>query len=342
MWNFSGKFAGKFVGKLAGKLAGKRAAAFGIDIGSSTVKLLQLRRHGRAYRVEFCAVRPVPAGAVAEKRIMDAAAVGTALQDPAPARPGIARRAVVAVPSSAVITRQLEFAAALGAAELEVQVATEAERHLPFALSEVALDFVRLAAPPAAATPATVLLAACRKEHVESRVAALAQGGYAAAVVEIETQAVERAFALLGDSAGVVALADLGGGGFTLYVLHDGAVIYAREQSLAGARLGAMEAKSLLPELLAHEQLTQLRRALQVFYSSSAYPAVDRLVLAGGGAVHPGLTALAEDLLQMPATLANPLAAMGGGPGVDTAQLAREGPALFLATGLALRGLRDA
>jgi type IV pilus assembly protein PilM len=323
----------------------KKSAALGVDIGSGTAKLLQLRRRGRGYCVEHCAIRRLPTGAVEEKRIMDAAAVGAVLQEAlhemAPPRSRAARRAVVAVPGSSVIVRQLEFDAALSDAELELQASAAAERHIPFAPGEIALDFARLDSPGQSATSTPVLLAACRKEHVDGRVAALVSAGIEAAVVEIETQAVERAFALLGDAAGLVALADIGLGGFSLYVLRDGEVIHQREQTVAQARYSSLDSQPIIPEQDLRERIAQLSRALQVFYSSSAYHGVDRIVLAGGGAVQPGLAAWVESVLRMPVALANPLAAMSCGTDLDAARLAQEGPVLFLAVGLALRGLRD-
>jgi type IV pilus assembly protein PilM len=313
--------------------SGKKGAALGIDIGTGAVKLLQLRRVRRGYRVEHCAVRPLPAGAMQEQRLADRAAIGAVLQA---ARhemaPHLARRAVVAVPGSAVITRQLEFDAALNDAELELHVALEAERHIPFAPGEIALDFVRL---DSSGSSATLLLAACRKEHVDERVAALRAGGFEAVVVEVETQAVERAFALLGDTAGLVALADFGLGFFTLYVLRDGVVIHQREQAASHASLAVVESAFA-------ERAAQLGRALQVFYSSSAYHAVERIVLAGGAAAQPGFAVAVETALRTPTAVANPFAAMTCGAQVEAARLEREGPAWFLAAGLALRGLRDA
>jgi type IV pilus assembly protein PilM len=312
--------------------AWRKGAALGIDIGSGAVKLLQLRRDRRGYRVEHCALWRLPAGAVREQRIVDGAAVGAALQAARRelASPRLPRRAVVAVPGSAVITRQLEFDAALNDAELELHVALEAERHIPFAPGEIALDFTRL---DASGPAATVLLAACRKEHVAERVAALRGGGFEAMAVEIATQAVERAFALLGDTAGLVALADFGFGCFTLYVLRDGVVIHQREQAAVDTSCGVVESAF-------RERAAQLGRALQVFYSSSASHEVDRIVLAGGGA-RPAFAAVVETALQVPVALADPFAAMSRGAAVK-ARLEQEGPAWFLAAGLALRGLRDA
>jgi type IV pilus assembly protein PilM len=320
----------------------KKGAALGIDIGARAIKQLQLRRLGRGYRVEHCAVRPLPPGAVDAKRLVDGAAVGAVLQTMAQERPRLSRRAVVAVPGSAVITRTLEFDATLSAAELELQVFLDAERHIPFAPGEIALDFVRLDSPASSPASVTVLLAACRKEHRDSRVAALLRGGYVAAVVEVETQAVERAFALLEVAQGVAALVDMGSDGFTLYVLRDGEVIYSREQALAPAQFGVLDSGPMIPEFAERDRVAQLNRALQVFYSSSTHQSVDCIVLAGSGAVPSGFAALVETLLQIPVALANPFAAMTCAAGVDARQLECEGPLWFLAAGLALRGLRDA
>lgn len=351
-------------------------ALFGMDIGSSAIKLLQLSRRDSRYRVERYASQALPPGAVVEKHIRDIAAVGAGIRQLLSDAGGGTRRAVVAVPGSAVITRRIALPAGLTEAELESQLVVEADQHIPFPLDEVAIDFAPL--PPAApgvggnrggnADSIDVLLAACKKDNVDLRVAALEAGACQAAVVDIETQAVERAFRLLCGQMGLghdgaVAIVDLGATLSTLHVLRDGQSIYVRELGFGGARLAravqqrcnlapaaavaalsatagdlpAVCKQELLPSFRA-QVCEQLNRALRFFLSSSGYPAVDLIVLAGGPATTAGLAAQLEQALAITTVVASPFADMTVGRGVNRSQLERDGAALLLASGLALRG----
>lgn len=150
------------------------------------------------------------------------------------------RNVAVAVAGSAVITKTIEMDAGLSDDELENQLKIEADQYIPYPLDEVAIDFE--VQGPSVRNPArvNVLLAACRKENVEVREAALALAGLTARVVDVEAYALERSFGLLtGHLASpqgqlTVAVVDIGATMTTLSVLHKGRIIYTREQLFGG------------------------------------------------------------------------------------------------------------
>lgn len=341
------------------------AALLGIDISSSSVKLLELSKRGGCYRVEQFASRSLPAGVVVHKNINKLEALGQEMLKLAALVKTRTRHAAVAVSGAAVITRRIELPAELSEWELESQISVEADQYIPYPLDEVAVDFERQ--EPLRHNPALVevLLAACKKDHVDLRVDALRLGGLKAAVVDIEASAMERAFRLLCGQMdlrgeGVVAIMDIGASLTTVYVLSNGASIYTREQAFGGARLAAAiqrrygleaaEAESALlsdalppgyaSEVLApfrEELLEQLTRALQFFFSSSQYKHVDLIVLAGGTACTHGLAAQMQAALVTPTVVANPFAKMRFGNKVDKTGAAKAAASLLVACGLALR-----
>ncbi|MCQ4179710.1 type IV pilus assembly protein PilM, partial [Klebsiella pneumoniae] len=107
------------------------------------------------------------------------------------------KSAVVAVSGSAVITKIIEMDAGLSDEELENQLKIEADQYIPYPLEEVAIDFEVQGPAPRSPGRAEVLLAACRKENVEIREAALALAGLTAKVVDVEAYALERSYGLL-------------------------------------------------------------------------------------------------------------------------------------------------
>ena len=113
----------------------------GIDISSTTVKLLELSRNGDAYRVESYSVAPLPPDAVVEKNVNQIDVVGGLIRDLVTRSKTRAQKAVAAVSGSAVIIKTIPMPAGLSEEDLEAQLTVEADQYIPYPLDEVAIDF---------------------------------------------------------------------------------------------------------------------------------------------------------------------------------------------------------
>jgi type IV pilus assembly protein PilM len=347
----------------------KQTAVVGLDISSTSVKLLELSRVGSNYRVESYAVRPLPPNAVVEKNIAEVDAVADALVKSIDQAKTKTKKCAVAVAGSAVITKIIELQAGLGDNELESEIKAQADQHIPYPLEEVSIDFEVLGPAPNSPGQVEVLLAACRSENVEVREEALREAGLEPLIVDVEAYCMERAFSLIapqledgGDST--VAVVDIGATMTTLSVLHNGQTMYTREQLFGGKQLteeiqrryglsneeaGLAKKQGGLPADYESEVLQpfkdavvqQVSRSLQFFFSSSQYNEVDYIVLAGGVASMDGLSELVQEKLGTPTTVANPFANMSIASKVDSVALSNDAPALMIATGLALRSFTD-
>lgn len=185
---------------MLGLIKKKANTLLGIDISSTSVKLLELSRSGGRYKVEAYAVEPLPPNAVVEKNIVELEGVGQALSRVLVKAKTNLKSAVVAVAGSAVITKTIEMETGLSEDELENQLKIEADQYIPYPLEEVAIDFEVQGLSARNPERVDVLLAACRKENVEVREAALALAGLTAKVVDVEAYALERSYALLSSS----------------------------------------------------------------------------------------------------------------------------------------------
>ena len=176
----------------------KAPPLFGLDISSSSVKMLELADNGKgSYRVERYAIEPLPRDCVVDGNINNLEAVTDAVKR-AHARMGTRTRHVaMAVPSGAVISKKIIVPAALREEELEVQVESEANQYIPFALEEVNLDFQILGPSPDNPEEQEVLIAATRKEKVEDRVAVADSAGLKPLVMDVESFAQESALSLV-------------------------------------------------------------------------------------------------------------------------------------------------
>ncbi|WP_049723508.1 pilus assembly protein PilM [Gilvimarinus polysaccharolyticus] len=348
-----------------GFLEKKTQPVIGLDISSTSVKLLELSRSGDRYRVETYAVRPLPANAVVEKNINDEAAVAEVIRTLVKQSKTKIKHVAVSVAGSAVITKVIEMPAGLSEDDLENRIYIEADQYIPFPIDEVSIDFEVQGESPNDPDQVEVLLAACRTENVESRVSTLQLAGLMEEVVDVEAYAMERAFELVLEQLEdqdnqVVAVLDIGATMTTLSVLVDGKTVYTREQLFGGRQLteeiqrryglsmeeaGLAKKQGGLPDDYQSEVLQpfresvvqQITRSLQFFFSASEYNDVDYIVLAGGVASMEGLIELIEEKLGTQAMVANPFASMSVASRVNAAALANDAPSLMVATGLAMR-----
>ena len=336
----------------------------GVDISSTTVKLLELSVKNGRYWVESYALLPLPENSVVEKSILNSEAVGDALERVVNLSNPRSTNVAIAVPTSMVINKIIEMEADMTDEEREVQIRMDAEQYIPFPLDEVSLDFEVL--PDRLANPnrVNVLLVATRTENVDSRAEVLDMAGLTAKIADVESYAMERAFAVFADTlpmgANTVGILDIGHTMTTLSVMQKGKIIYAREQVFGGKQLtqdvqsryglsfeeaGRAKKERSLPDDYNTEVLEpfleavvqQAARSLQFFFSSSQFNEIDHILLAGGNANIPGLAKLLQQKLGYRVTIANPFLQMGFSPQIDIKKIENDASSLMVACGLALR-----
>jgi type IV pilus assembly protein PilM len=339
----------------------------GVDISSTAVKMVELADAGKGQpRVERYAIEPLPKDAVVDGNLASVDAVAEALQR-CWKRLGTSTKFVaMALPTAAVITKKITLPASLREQEMEVQVESEANQYIPFALEEVNLDFQVIGPAPSSPDDVEVLLAASRKEKVEDRVAAADVAELKPVVMDVEAYAVQAAYELVikqlpKEGAGqIVALIDVGAAATKVTIMKDNQQIYSREQAFGGQMLtdeimraygmGPEEAENLKrsgtppdnyeTEILHPfiENLAQeVARAMQFFFTSTPHNEVNHIILAGGSALIPGVAEIVGQRTNVNTILADPFAGMAISPRIRAKQLATDAPSLMVACGLALR-----
>jgi type IV pilus assembly protein PilM len=345
----------------------KSPPMLGLDIGTSSVKFVEISEAGKGvYRVERYVVEPLPKDAVKEGDITNAEQVVEALQAAWRRMGTRVKNVVMALPASAVITKKILLPADLAGTELENEVEREANQLIPFPLDEVNLDFQVLGNSPGSPSDAEVLLAAARKEKVEDRVALAETAGLKALVMDVESYATLTAYERIANllpNAGAsqtVAIFDIGTNSIHINVMYNNESVYLREHGFGGAQLNyeisrrygmtteeaeTAKRKGTLPETYEMEVLRpfsetlamEIGRALQLFTTSTQYHKVDHVLLAGGGAIIPGIDEIVGARVGIPTIVANPFSNMTVDEKIRPQQLANDAPALFVACGLAMR-----
>ncbi|MCX7098495.1 MAG: pilus assembly protein PilM [Methylococcales bacterium] len=344
----------------------KQNAVLSIDISTAAVKLLELQRIGTHYRVESFAVASLPQDAFVDKSIANVNVIAEAIKVALKRSDTRLKEATVAVSGAAVMTKIITMPSSLSDDDMEEQIMIEADQHVPYSLDEVNFDFEVQGINENNPDMVDVLLVASRRENVNDRVEALAKAGLKTNIVDVEAFAVESAFSLLSDQFSeptlnkTIAIADIGASMATLNVLHEGRIVYTREQGFGGKQLteeiqrryglsyeeaGLAKRHGGLPDNYTVDVLNpfkkamvqQIQRSLQFFVSSSMNNGIDSLVLAGGCASIPGIAKLVENNLGVPVYIANPFMNMDLSHKIKAHALSDDAPTMMIACGLALR-----
>lgn len=343
------------------------APLLGLDISSSSVKLVELGRTKDGNLVlERCAIEPLERGWVTDGNIEKFDEVAEAMKRVIKKSGTRTRNVAMALPPSAVITKKIMLPAGLSESELEVQVEAEANQYIPFSLDEVSLDFCVIGPSTTSAGDVEVLIAASRKEKVQDRQGLAEAAGLKPMIMDVESYASRLAAARLiqalpnqGEET-MVALFEVGAFTTSMQVIKGEEVLYDRDQAFGGAQLTQLivrqygfspeEAETKkrngdLPEdyesgvlkPFVESMAQEVARALQFFFTSTPHNRVDYVMLAGGSAALPGLTDAVTMQTSFPCNLANPFEGMHVGDGVREKKMRREAPSYLTSCGLAMR-----
>lgn len=352
---------------LDGLLGRRHSPLIGLDISSSSVKLVELTQGSSGeYVLERFASETLEKGWIADGQIEKFDEVAEAVKRVVTRSGTRTKRVAMAMPQSAVITKKIMLPAGLREEELELQVESEANQYIPFSLDEVSLDFCVVGPSPASVGDVEVLIAASRKDRVQDRQGLAEAAGLKPVVLDIESHASRLAMTRIvaglpneGRDA-LVALFEIGAETTSLKVLRDEELLYDRDQAFGGAQLTQIisrqygfsfeeaEVKKLandLPEDYEASVLVpfvdslaqEIGRALQYFFTSTPHHKVHYVMLGGGTAALPGLKERVTDLTGFASMVVNPFDGMRLGSAVRESKLRREAPSYLTACGLAMR-----
>ena len=176
---------------------GKQPALLGVDITPHAVRLIQLgkrqRRRTLYYCVECCASQSIVTSSVTPGETT-ALATSRALQQALQKAGTRTRRAAIAVPSTAVMSKTVSLPSELSDLDMESQVWLEAEQLIPVPLAELMIDFVVLGPSATALHQVDVLIVAARRKAVEQRLALLQAAELDCRIVDLVPDVMQRAY----------------------------------------------------------------------------------------------------------------------------------------------------
>lgn len=341
----------------------------GIDIGSSAVKLVQLRESKGVYHLVSLGIAPLPPEAIVDGAIMDSGTVVEVINNLVQSQKLKTKSVATSISGHSVIIRKIQLPI-MTEEEMEASIQWEAEQYIPFEISEVNIDFQILGPDPNDPSQMNVILVAAKKDFVNDYVAVFNECGLTPIVMDIDCFSMENAFEANyeSDDGEVVALVNMGGSAMNVNVLKEGVSVFTRDITVGGnmfneelqKRLGLSDEdaenvklggvvdgveKVAVDEVVsdATENLLQeVQRSLDFFSATSSDDKIQKVYITGGVSKSPRVKEMLAERLDMPVDLLDPFSQVVIDEKVfDSEYVDAIGPLMSVAVGLAMRRLGD-
>jgi type IV pilus assembly protein PilM len=341
---------------------GKKKALVGLDIGSSSVKAIELKSGKQGYELLSFGLEPLAQDIVVDGSIIDSNAVATAITNMCDAQKIKTKNVSTSLSGHSVIVKRVSLPA-MTEEELYDRIHSEASQYIPFDIADVNLSYQILEATD---TNLDVELVAVKKDKILNHTNVLAQAGRVPAVVDIDAFALQNCFEANydPDPGQTVALLNIGASLMNINILRDGIPLFTRDVSVGGSQYTDALQKELdilyddaeklkqgesLPGISEEQKANVLRsvsdilileiqKTFDFFRATASGENIQRIYLAGGAAQTQGLLELLREEFSMPVEPLDPFRKIVINPGQHNDYLVRQlAPRLAIAVGLALR-----
>ena len=346
----------------------KSKEVVGVDIGTHSIKVVELAWSGKSVQLQSLGVVPVPPQAIVDGAILDKGAIVESLQGLLREHKIKRRQAAIGLSGHSVIVKKISLPE-MSDTELEESIHWEAEQYIPFDIDDVNLDFQIIEGGSSEEGKMDVLLVAAKKEKIDDYTDLLIQAGLQPAVVDLDAFALQNAWELNYESVPGqnVALVNIGAGFTNISVLRGGVTSFTRDISIGGnhftdaiqkelalsaeqaeriktGREGGADAAAVrrLVDTVSENIAVEIQRSFDFFRATTADQAIHRILLSGGSARIRGLDAFLGQRLRTDVEIFDPLQNVKVNPKkFDEAFLRDCAPAAAVAVGLALRKAGD-
>ena len=350
-------------------LFGRSRDLVGLDIGSHSLKLVELRQKGKSYELVTFGIQPLPPEAIVEGAIMDSSAVAEAI-DTLFTNNNVKRTDIAtSVSGGSVIIKKISLPA-MSEDELAESIRWEAEQYIPFPIDEVNLDHKTLRGSAAEGGMMDIVLVAVKKDMIGFYANVITQAGKRPMVVDVDAFAVQNAFELNYKNdvspSEVIALINVGASLINMNIVQGEISLFTRDISTGGnlytetvqrelnlSRDHAENLKKGVPvdgidpasatsiiQGVTEDLAVDVQRTFDFFKATSTEERIDRIYLSGGSAKAPGIVQYFQNKFNAPTEVLNPFRNIRL-TNIDADYLQDVAPLATVAVGLALRRVGD-
>jgi type IV pilus assembly protein PilM len=351
----------------------KGKLALGLDIGSSSVKLIHLKDAKKGFTLEAFGVAPLPPEAIVDGALMNSAAIVDAIRELVGSQKLKQKECAIGVSGHSVIIKKISMPR-MSQEELEESIQWEAEQYIPFDVKDVNIDVQILNPEADAAGQMDVLLVAAKKDMINDYTSVVAEAGLSPSVVDVDAFACQNAFEVNYElpSGETVVLVNAGASVININVLAKGITTFSRDISMGGNQFteeiqkqlnvsydeaeklkiggeGAADQDSVIPQEVerviqgvADQMAGEIQRSLDFYAATAADSHIAKVYLSGGTAKIPALFKVIEQRVGVPVEIMNPFKSIDwDNRKFDSHYLMEVAPSAAVAVGLALRKAGD-
>jgi type IV pilus assembly protein PilM len=317
----------------------KSKLALGLDIGSSSVKLVQLKEAKRGYILEAFGVATLPPEAIVDGALMNSTAIVEAIRGLVTQYKLKNREAAIGVSGHSVIIKKISMPK-MTQEELEESIQWEAEQYIPFDVKDVNID-VQILTPPEVDNGTgqmDVLLVAAKKDMINDYTSVVSEAGLTPVVVDVDAFAVQNSFEVNYElpKNETIVLVNAGASVCNINVLANGLTTFTRDVTMGGNQFteeiqkqlnvsydeaeklkvggdAAQDSDSVVPQEVerviqgvADQMAGEIQRSLDFYTATAADSHIARLYLSGGTAKIPALFKVIEQRVGVPVEILNP------------------------------------
>jgi type IV pilus assembly protein PilM len=341
----------------------KTSGLVGLDIGSSSVKAVELKGKGGRYELANLALCPLSPDTIVDGAIMDALSVSSAIEKLFTDNKISTANVATSVSGHSVVVKRITVGAT-NEEELELAIQQEVVQQVRFDLSTINVNYYVLG-PAKEREGLDVLLLAVKRDKIQSHTNVVSQAHKNAVVMDIDAFALQNAFELSYEPAPeqTVALLNIGASSMNVNITRGGMPLFTRdlsaggnqytdllqnelevtfeeaEQLKQGLEVARIQPEAELPHLRSVSEVlvVEVKKAFDTFHQITPDP-IDIIYLAGGTARIRGLAELFQAELRAPVEILDPFRKIHCNPGkFDSSFLAALAPRMTVAVGLALR-----
>ncbi len=344
-------------------LFSKKSDPVALDIGSTVIKLVQLKGTGKSYTLSKFGTVALPPEVIVEGAVMDANRVSEAIRELLESQKVKTKDVVLSVSGSSVIIKRVSISD-MTDEELAESIKWEAEQYIPFSIDDVNVDFQKLG-PGATEGQADILLVAVKKDKINDYVNLVKDAGLEPVVVDVDAFALANMYELNYEmEGGITALLNIGASVTNINILRDGMSIFTRDITVGGNRyaealqrdLGlsfedaervkrggsaegadADQAQNIIAAVT-EDIVGNVQQSFDFFRSTTGSENVSRVLVAGGCAKIPDFIKILSERLEVPVEVVNPFKNIKVDPKhFDAAFVSESAPLAAVAVGLAMR-----
>src|SRR5947199_603576 len=318
---------------------GSAKSIVGLDIGSSSIKAIELRRSKGEIQVSHLGVEPLASDIVVDSMIVDSGSVSSAISKIVGDRNIKGKQVATSVSGHSVIVKKINVQS-MSEAELADSINTEAAQHIPFDISDVNVDF-DIINPEDEGPQMDVLLVAVKKDKLLNYTNVLSLAGKPPAIVDIDAFALQNCYEYNYDPSptSTVALLNLGASVMNINIVKGVTPLFTRDVSVGGnqytdslqkeldlsfedaenlklgQKVGTVSEDAKMPIL---QQVTEIivleiQKTFDFFRATAAGEHIERIYMAGGSSKVPGLIEALRQEFSLPVEILNPFQRIAAG-----------------------------